>query len=139
MVDLLGGGGSIGINMNVNEVLANLASEALGGTRGSYEPVHPLRHVNASQSTADVCHTAARLAVAASAPATLRALDACVATLTARAEACAALRPWRALSPGCDADHRRRCSGVTPPRWRAGAARYDWRWRRSTPSSSAAP
>jgi len=91
VVDLLGGGGSIGINMNVNEVLANLASEALGGTRGSYEPVHPLRHVNASQSTADVCHTAARLAVAASAPATLRALDACVATLTARAEACAAL------------------------------------------------
>jgi aspartate ammonia-lyase len=60
VVDLLGGGGSIGINMNVNEVLANLASEALGGKRGSYEPVHPLRHVNASQSTADVCHTAAR-------------------------------------------------------------------------------
>ncbi len=89
VVDLLGGGGSIGINMNVNEVLANLASEALGGGRGSYDPVHPLRHVNASQSTADVCHTAARLAVTAAAPAALDALDACAASLTARADAVA--------------------------------------------------
>ena len=90
-VDLLGGGGSIGINMNVNEVLANLASERLGGARGSYEPVHPLRDVNASQSTADVCHTAARVAVGAAAAATLRALDACAATLAARADAVAHL------------------------------------------------
>ena len=61
--DLLGGGGSIGVHMNVNEVIANLASEHLGGRRGEYNPVDPLRHVNASQSTADVCHTALRLAV----------------------------------------------------------------------------
>lgn len=61
--DLLGGGGSIGVHMNVNEVIANLASEHLGGRRGEYIPVHPFRHVNASQSTADVCHTALRLAV----------------------------------------------------------------------------
>ena len=62
-VDLLGGGGSIGVNMNVNEVIANLANERLGEARGAYEPVHPLAHVNASQSTADVCHTAVRLAI----------------------------------------------------------------------------
>ncbi|MGH7786111.1 MAG: lyase family protein [Candidatus Binatia bacterium] len=62
-VDLLGGGGSIGVNMNVNEVIANLANERLGEQRGGYVPVHPLAHVNASQSTADVCHTALRLAI----------------------------------------------------------------------------
>ncbi|MFN8641631.1 MAG: lyase family protein [Candidatus Binatia bacterium] len=77
--------------MNVNEVLANLASERLGGARGAYEPVHPLRDVNASQSTADVCHTAARLAVRGDAAPMLRALDNCAATLAARAEAVAHL------------------------------------------------
>jgi len=90
-VDVLGGGGSIGVNMNVNEVLANLASERLGGARGADDPVHPLRHVNASQSTADVCHSAARLAVRAAAVPCLAALDACVRTLTARADAFASV------------------------------------------------
>jgi len=61
-VDLFGGGGSIGIHMNVNEVVANLANESLGGRRGDYTPV-TARHVGASQSTADVCHTAVRLAI----------------------------------------------------------------------------
>jgi aspartate ammonia-lyase len=62
-VDVLSGGGGIAINMNVNEVIANLANETLGAVRGSYSPVDPKLHVNASQSTADVCHTAARIAI----------------------------------------------------------------------------
>lgn len=62
-IDLLHGGGGIGTNMNVNEVIANLANEFLGYPRGSYTPVHPADHVNASQSTSDVCHTAIRLAI----------------------------------------------------------------------------
>ena len=90
-VDLLGGGGSIGINMNVNEVLANLAGERLGSARGSYDAVHPLEHVNASQSTADVCHTAARLAVVAAAGPALAAIDACAAMLEERAATFAAV------------------------------------------------
>jgi aspartate ammonia-lyase len=61
--DVLSGGGGIAVNMNVNEVIANIANEALGGARGSYAPVDPIVHVNASQSTADVCHTAARIAI----------------------------------------------------------------------------
>src|SRR3984893_2567676 len=40
-IDMLAGGGSIAVNMNVNEVIANLASELLGGARGTYKPVHP--------------------------------------------------------------------------------------------------
>jgi len=62
VADVLAGGGSIAVHMNVNEVIANLANEHLGGQRGTYDPVHPKRHVGASQSTADVCHTAVRLA-----------------------------------------------------------------------------
>ncbi|WP_454862016.1 lyase family protein [Peribacillus frigoritolerans] len=63
IVDILHGGGGIGTNMNVNEVIANLANESLEGTLGSYTPVHPIEHVNASQSTSDVCHTSIRLAI----------------------------------------------------------------------------
>jgi len=61
-VDVLSGGGGISVNMNVNEVIANLANERLGRARGTYDPVHPKTHVNASQSTADVCHSAIRIA-----------------------------------------------------------------------------
>ncbi|MCK1993257.1 aspartate ammonia-lyase [Peribacillus muralis] len=66
IVDILHGGGGIGTNMNVNEVLANLANETLVGTIGTYAPIHPIEHVNASQSTSDVCHTAIRLAIVSS-------------------------------------------------------------------------
>jgi aspartate ammonia-lyase len=63
IVDAYHGGGSIGSNMNMNEVVANLANDILGGTWGDYKPVHPADHVNASQSTSDACHTALRIAV----------------------------------------------------------------------------
>jgi aspartate ammonia-lyase len=63
IADLLAGGGSIALHVNVSEVIANAANERLGSVRGAYAPVDPSRHVNASQSTADVCHTAARIAV----------------------------------------------------------------------------
>jgi fumarate hydratase class II len=41
-------------NMNVNEVLANRASELLGGVRGDARKVHPNDHVNRGQSSNDV-------------------------------------------------------------------------------------
>lgn len=78
--DPLGGGGSIGVHMNVNEVVANLANEALGSPRGTYEPVN-LKLVSASQSTADVCHTAARLAVRRQSAPLLSALEGLERTL----------------------------------------------------------
>ncbi|MEJ5988542.1 class II fumarate hydratase [Ramlibacter sp. PS3R-8] len=49
-------------NMNVNEVLANRASELLGGTRGEGRTVHPNDDVNKSQSSNDVYPTAMHLA-----------------------------------------------------------------------------
>ena len=50
-------------NMNVNEVLANRASELLGGERGEARRVHPNDDVNKSQSSNDVYPTAMHVAV----------------------------------------------------------------------------
>ena len=49
-------------NMNMNEVLANRASEILGGERGANRRVHPNDHVNRGQSSNDVFPTAMSLA-----------------------------------------------------------------------------
>lgn len=62
-VGALQGSGGVATNMNLNEVIANRASELLGGRRGSYQPVHPNDHVNRSQSTNDTYPTALSLAV----------------------------------------------------------------------------
>ncbi len=67
-------------NMNVNEVLANRASEILGGSRGAERRVHPNDHVNCSQSSNDVfptaMHVAAYDALARGVAPALRALGA---------------------------------------------------------------
>ena len=51
-------------NMNLNEVIANRASELLGGELGSKKPVHPNDHVNMSQSSNDSFPTAMHIAAA---------------------------------------------------------------------------
>src|ERR671913_1885829 len=51
-------------NMNMNEVLANLANERLGGQRGRKDPVHPNDHVNLGQSSNDSFPTAMHIAAA---------------------------------------------------------------------------
>ncbi len=63
IVDVYQAGAGTSHNMNVNEVLANRASEYLGGARGEYRLVHPNDHVNMGQSTNDVFPAAARLAL----------------------------------------------------------------------------
>jgi aspartate ammonia-lyase len=61
-LDALQGGAGTSTNMNVNEVIANLALRRLGKPLGDYESVHPLHHVNLHQSTNDVYPTALRIA-----------------------------------------------------------------------------
>ncbi|MGZ5862883.1 MAG: class II fumarate hydratase [Methyloceanibacter sp.] len=51
-------------NMNVNEVIANRASEMLGGALGAKHPVHPNDHVNLGQSSNDTFPTAMHVAAA---------------------------------------------------------------------------
>lgn len=62
VVDVFNSGAGTSFHMNVNEVLANIAVEHLGGQRGDYGLVHPNDHVNCGQSTNDVIPTATRLA-----------------------------------------------------------------------------
>ncbi len=49
-------------NMNVNEVIANRASQLLGGELGTKKPVHPNDHVNMGQSSNDTFPTAMHIA-----------------------------------------------------------------------------
>lgn len=58
------GGGGISSNMNVNEVIANLANRmAFNQPLGCYSPVHPNDHVNLNNSTSDALSTACHLAI----------------------------------------------------------------------------
>lgn len=61
-LDVYQGGAGTSINMNTNEVIANLALEMTGHDKGSYYIIHPNDHVNKSQSTNDVYPTALRVA-----------------------------------------------------------------------------
>ena len=62
-VDIFQTGSGTSSNMNVNEVVANRASEILGGKLGSREPVHPNDHVNLGQSSNDVIPSAIHISV----------------------------------------------------------------------------
>jgi len=81
VVDVYQAGAGTSHNMNTNEVLANLAGEALGSERGSYLEVHPNDHVNMGQSTNDVFPTATRLALLAMLPDLAAAADGLAASL----------------------------------------------------------
>jgi len=75
-------------NMNVNEVIAGLANEALAGTRGGKSPVHPNDHVNKSQSSNDSFPTALHVsAVLASEHELLPALERLTVAIEEKAEA----------------------------------------------------
>src|SRR6185503_1307240 len=62
VVDVIQGGAGTSTNMNANEVIANRALELMGRGKGDYRFLHPLDHVNMSQSTNDVYPTAVKVA-----------------------------------------------------------------------------
>ncbi|MBT9458978.1 MAG: class II fumarate hydratase [Burkholderiaceae bacterium] len=79
-------------NMNVNEVLANRASELLGGERGQARLVHPNDEVNLGQSSNDVFPTAMHIAAARGVQQRLRpALQRLLQTMDAKAAEFAAI------------------------------------------------
>ena len=61
--DMIQGGAGTSVNMNANEVIANVALELMGRPKGDYEFCHPNNHVNCSQSTNDAYPTAFRIAL----------------------------------------------------------------------------
>ncbi|MBM7870696.1 aspartate ammonia-lyase [Clostridium pascui] len=62
ITDAVQGGAGTSMNMNANEVVANIAIEILGGEKGDYSVVHPNDHVNMGQSTNDVIPTGGKIA-----------------------------------------------------------------------------
>ncbi len=63
VVDMFQGGAGTSVNMNANEVIANIALELLGHNKGEYSFLHPNNDVNKSQSTNDAYPTAFRIAL----------------------------------------------------------------------------
>jgi aspartate ammonia-lyase len=75
VVDAVQGGAGTSTNMNTNEVVANVALEAMGRAKGDYTALHPNDDVNMAQSTNDAYPTALRLAVIFGTEPLIRALD----------------------------------------------------------------
>ncbi|MFO1118931.1 MAG: aspartate ammonia-lyase [Rhodospirillales bacterium] len=63
VVDAIQGGAGTSTNMNANEVIANIALDIMGRSKGDYGALHPNNDVNMSQSTNDAYPTAVRLAI----------------------------------------------------------------------------
>ena len=63
VVDAIQGGAGTSTNMNANEVISNRALEIAGYNKGEYQYIHPLNHVNMSQSTNDVYPTAIKVSL----------------------------------------------------------------------------
>lgn len=84
-VDLFQAGSGTSSNMNVNEVLASAACEALGKTRGDRSAVHPNDHINRGQSTNNVFPSAIRVACRTRKPDLSAALKELIGQLCAKA------------------------------------------------------
>ena len=90
-VDLYQAGSGTSTHMNLNEVLANLANEALGGRRGAKAPVHPNDDVNMGQSTNNCFPSGAKIAVLGQCLLAIDALAALEKSLRAKAAEFAAI------------------------------------------------
>jgi fumarate hydratase, class II len=84
VVDPFQAGAGTSHNMNANEVIANRATQLLGGEPGGYR-VHPNDHVNMSQSTNDAIPTAIRLGALWRLDELLQAVDSLAAALGQKA------------------------------------------------------
>ncbi|SET03449.1 aspartate ammonia-lyase [Thorsellia anophelis] len=62
-IDVYQGGAGTSVNMNTNEVLANIGLELMGYKKGEYEHLNPNDHLNKSQSTNDAYPTGFRIAL----------------------------------------------------------------------------
>ena len=63
VVDMINSGAGTAFNMNVNEVIANVALKVLGKKQGQYQFIHPNDHVNMSQSSNDTYPTAMHMSI----------------------------------------------------------------------------
>lgn len=81
------GGGGISTNMNINEVVANLANlQSFDSPLGSYQPIHPNDHINLNNSTSDALTTACHFAVIQQWQQLQAAIDAMLQTFQTQAD-----------------------------------------------------
>jgi aspartate ammonia-lyase len=85
-IDICQAGSGTSTQMNVNEVIANLAAVRLGGEAGDRKTVHPNDHVNKGQSTNNIFPSAIRLAGVQLHQRLEAALDGLIASFGDRAE-----------------------------------------------------
>jgi len=62
VVDMIQGGAGTSTNMNMNEVVVNLALESQGHKKGEYQYIHPNDHANLGQSTNDTYPSSIKVA-----------------------------------------------------------------------------
>ncbi len=84
VVDMIQGGAGTSTNMNANEVIANIALEAMGHQKGEYQYLHPNNDVNMAQSTNDAYPTAIRLGLLLGHDALLASLDSLIQAFAAK-------------------------------------------------------
>ncbi|MFA6607225.1 MAG: class II fumarate hydratase, partial [Sphingomonas sp.] len=85
-IDVFQAGSGTSSNMNVNEVLGNLAAEALGGKRGDRKTVHPNDDVNMGESTNNVFPSAIRVAAVELSGGLFQTLDNLIQALETKAD-----------------------------------------------------
>ena len=84
VVDMIQGGAGTSTNMNANEVIANIALEAMGHDKGEYQYLHPNNDENMAQSTNDAYPTAIRVGLLLGHDSLLNALDKLIQALAAK-------------------------------------------------------
>ena len=86
VVDMIQGGAGTSTNMNVNEVLTNVALESMGHKTGEYQYLHPNDHTNLGQSTNDTYPSSIKVATHAKLGDLLKAMEELKAELDIKAK-----------------------------------------------------
>jgi aspartate ammonia-lyase len=85
ILDVFQAGAGTPFNMNMNEVIANIANIKMGGKPGDYHLVHPNNHVNMAQSSNDVIPTTIRISVLLTMQPLIGELEKIISALRAKA------------------------------------------------------
>lgn len=112
-IDVYQGGAGTSTNMNVNEVVANLALEYLGEEKGRYDVINPNDDVNMSQSTNDAYPTGFRLGIHTAFQELIRHLSALERAFESKGRSSATSSPWGA--PSCRMPFRSVSVTSSPP------------------------
>jgi aspartate ammonia-lyase len=86
IIESINSGAGTALNMNINEVIANIALEMSGRGKGSYQIINPNDHVNMSQSSNDTFPTAMHIAILLGLKRFLRGLDSLIESLKSKSE-----------------------------------------------------